>query len=859
MADLSYSIDVQTREAVSAIADLKTALAGLASAFAIREIVQFSDSLTAMRNRLSLLTTDLTSTSDMFNAIGAIAMKTKTPLEAVGTLFTRIANANKELGFSLRDSAKMTEAVALSLSIMGTTSSEAASGMIQLTQALGAGVVNGDELRSILENMPMVADALAESLGKTRSQLREMGSQGKITGTDLANALLNVLPKLQEQAGGFQVTIGQAFENLKTGAKVAFDEFERNTATGKAVSAVILSLGFEFYKLARNIDAIIEPLKMVAQAALALLIFTAIGRAVDIAAKAFSLLIGTGSKLYEAFTNLKTIVGVTIAAIEHGVMSVSRFKQVLVALGSVLGVIFDALAPIAYAIYSWTGAGSVIDWFSNKVKELSGETSKTKDEQKEYNEYLQKYIDKLDDTEGKNNALAAALEEVNKKLAIQRVESRAALQALDTQLSGLRERLGLENSILDVETGKVRFSQEELELRRQSLGIDQEKAVALQRIQAEIDKLRTKLGQLTTDEKNKPIGKELAGQLAIQQEQLKETERLYNNHREGMSRLTKESFTVKMIEEDRKRTSEMIVKLIEDQTSRTQKLGDILRGVNDKIYETLNKVNPAQLIGKSALEKEIINIEKSTKDAAQAAARQLAQAYEGLGDDITPQQAEAFAQGLDQIIERFNRLKETQIEQAKVNATLQKSFDTGWSEAFAKYAETAKNAAEQAQSYFSIFTKGIEDAIVRFVQTGKLSFKDLANNIIAEFVRIQVRSQMMNIMGGGGLLSRLFGGFGGIGFGTGLGFGNLDYGGFFAKGGTLGAGKFGIAGEAGPEIVSGPATITPMSQLAPSTNITYNINAVDAASFRALVARDPEFIYQVTEAGRRSQPSRRLS
>jgi lambda family phage tail tape measure protein len=79
------------------------------------------------------------------------------------------------------------------------------------------------------------------------------------------------------------------------------------------------------------------------------------------------------------------------------------------------------------------------------------------------------------------------------------------------------------------------------------------------------------------------------------------------------------------------------------------------------------------------------------------------------------------------------------------------------------------------------------------------------------------------------------------------------FGGFFANGGTLGAGKWGIAGENGPEIISGPATVTPMT----GTNVTYNINAVDAMSFKQLLAQDPSFIYALTMQGSKGVPTRR--
>lgn len=150
-------------------------------------------------------------------------------------------------------------------------------------------------------------------------------------------------------------------------------------------------------------------------------------------------------------------------------------------------------------------------------------------------------------------------------------------------------------------------------------------------------------------------------------------------------------------------------------------------------------------------------------------------------------------------------------------------------------------------------------------------------------------------MGGGNPLSGLFGGgarpspplVSGGGFGGGMGGGIFDtvsnvfggvvdtvsnigsgiwdavssigssigdlFGGWFATGGTIPPGRYGIVGENGPEYVSGPANVTPMG----STMVTYNINAVDAQSFKAMIARDPAFIHAVAQQGASYSPSRR--
>jgi hypothetical protein len=74
-----------------------------------------------------------------------------------------------------------------------------------------------------------------------------------------------------------------------------------------------------------------------------------------------------------------------------------------------------------------------------------------------------------------------------------------------------------------------------------------------------------------------------------------------------------------------------------------------------------------------------------------------------------------------------------------------------------------------------------------------------------------------------------------------------NFAGFFANGGFIPRGQFGIVGERGPELISGPAQITPFDQMGGS--VTYNINAVDARSFQELLAADPGLIHALAIKG----------
>jgi lambda family phage tail tape measure protein len=175
----------------------------------------------------------------------------------------------------------------------------------------------------------------------------------------------------------------------------------------------------------------------------------------------------------------------------------------------------------------------------------------------------------------------------------------------------------------------------------------------------------------------------------------------------------------------------------------------------------------------------------------------------------------------------------------------QREFSTGWQQAFREYEEAATNSANSARALFETGTKGMEDALMNFVNTGKLSFRSLISDMIQQMLRLQMQKGLAALLGG------LSGGAGG-----GLG---AAFAGFFANGGLIPSGKFGVVGEAGPELISGPAQITPMDQIntGGSASVTYNINATDARSFKELVASDPGFIYAVTEKGRQTLPARR--
>ena len=211
----------------------------------------------------------------------------------------------------------------------------------------------------------------------------------------------------------------------------------------------------------------------------------------------------------------------------------------------------------------------------------------------------------------------------------------------------------------------------------------------------------------------------------------------------------------------------------------------------------------------------------------------------------------------------------TRIELEQQVLEAQRAAQQDWQGALKQQLEDLADSispARMAADMFGGVISSIDDALTNFIQKGKFNFKDFATSLLKDMALIIARALIMRaILAAFGLA-----GFGPMASAGGSSAMSLNYtgprfGGAAAKGGSLTPGKSFLVGELGPELFvpRTAGTVIPNNQLgmaAPSqTQVTYNINAVDAQSFRALVARDPQFIFNVSEVGRRSNPSRRLA
>ena len=192
-----------TRETQRSLADLNSQLAtvrssaaGLAGAwagaFATHQLIAFADTWNQLNGRLRLASSSSDDYVESQRVLMEISQRTGTSLEANSNLYSRIAQSLRDAGYASADVAKVTETVATSLKLSGASTEEASSVITQLSQALGSGVLRGEEFNSIMENGGRLAKLLADGLGTTVGGLRNMANNGELTTDKIVPLLTNV-------------------------------------------------------------------------------------------------------------------------------------------------------------------------------------------------------------------------------------------------------------------------------------------------------------------------------------------------------------------------------------------------------------------------------------------------------------------------------------------------------------------------------------------------------------------------------------------------------------------------------------------------------------------------------------------
>jgi tape measure domain-containing protein len=254
--DATLRVGADTRDAERALGRLQNALSAVATSAVISGFVKLSDQATELSNRLNQVTESATQNNIIFSRLVTIANSARTPLSQTGDLFFRIARSADQLGISQAQALQATETVAKAISASGISAAEAAGPLLQLGQALQSGRLQGDELRSILEGLPPVARALADSLGVPIGELKRLGAEGKLSSQAVIQAILAARDTVDRDFGKTVATVSQAFTVLVNNLTNLVKKFNDASGAGNTIAKAIGYISSAIVFLGDNIEIV---------------------------------------------------------------------------------------------------------------------------------------------------------------------------------------------------------------------------------------------------------------------------------------------------------------------------------------------------------------------------------------------------------------------------------------------------------------------------------------------------------------------------------------------------------------------------------------------------------------------------
>jgi tape measure domain-containing protein len=223
---------------------VKQVATGIAAALGVKKILGLSDTVAQTTARLNLMNNGMQTTAQLQNMIFQSAQRSRSSYYDTAAVISRLGILAKDAFSSNQEMIVFSEQMNKQFKIGGASIQEQTAGMYQLTQAMASGRLQGDEFRSIMENAPMLAQAIATYMGKSIGELREMSSEGLITADVIKNALFAAADETNRKFATLPVTFGEVWNTISNNAKKAFEPLLQK------ISAITKSKRFQ--KLVNN-------------------------------------------------------------------------------------------------------------------------------------------------------------------------------------------------------------------------------------------------------------------------------------------------------------------------------------------------------------------------------------------------------------------------------------------------------------------------------------------------------------------------------------------------------------------------------------------------------------------------------
>lgn len=242
LTNTAKSTEKQTQSLTSAFFSLKGAIATLGVAQTAQYFVKTADSMNLLNARLKLTTSSTEEYASQQKKLLEISKSSYTSISDTVTLYTKLDPALKQLGASTSQVNSVVESFSKGLQLGGASAQESSAAIQQFAQAMGSGVLRGDEFNSMAEASPKLMKYLADGMGVPQTALRKMAEAGELTALRVSNALLKMKSDIDRDFVTLPVTVAKATTNAMTDLSLGISDIDSAIGITKGLATAITEL-----------------------------------------------------------------------------------------------------------------------------------------------------------------------------------------------------------------------------------------------------------------------------------------------------------------------------------------------------------------------------------------------------------------------------------------------------------------------------------------------------------------------------------------------------------------------------------------------------------------------------------------
>lgn len=234
-------------------ANLNYAISAIAVGAAVKSAQQLADTWTQTGNKLAAAGVEVESLRARQAQLVDVANDTRTAYAQTADIYARVTRSTQELNATDYQRLRVTELINKAVKAGGATTAEQISTITQLGQALASGNLQGDELRSIRENSPLIARAIAEEFDTTIGGLKKLGAEGELTSDRVFGAILKAGEQIDSQFAVTNATIGESFTLLQNEATQFLGNFDKAVGVSTGLAEFTTKIAEDFDLMAQAV------------------------------------------------------------------------------------------------------------------------------------------------------------------------------------------------------------------------------------------------------------------------------------------------------------------------------------------------------------------------------------------------------------------------------------------------------------------------------------------------------------------------------------------------------------------------------------------------------------------------------